>query len=405
MFDDFAHYLSYGSTDQATMRDLTTRYDGLIVPGTIAAFQAEGTRGFVLSLSAAESKPYAIDPRSPLFQTQLSAPKKSHSSLATLLGVDAEFGTKGWVPPEYWDDETARECAVRWVNFNSAFTSVAPKAFDKYAKRLGRTLPIDDASGPRFILAPYLAVDSAYVNAEGSSRLLWRASQHAAEDAGVSAKLRRVFAYEDPADMATEVLGSGEREAVLWVSDLDEFSQINVPRWRQYVAAVRSLAVAEVKPFALYGGYLSVVLRSVGLVGASHGVGFSEHRNHVELNSSGAAPARYYSTTLHRYLAVDLASELWRRDPELVVVQDGLADSRDPQEFTYHELMKHSVRSRSLEIAATSDYTIEDHATELRDAHATFVSKVEKYRWTPGLWKRIEASSSHLPTWASIASS
>jgi hypothetical protein len=67
----FEHYLSYGSTDQLTARNLTDIYDGLLIPGTVAAFQAEGTRGFVLTLSAAKSKDYIIDPRFPLFQNRL----------------------------------------------------------------------------------------------------------------------------------------------------------------------------------------------------------------------------------------------------------------------------------------------------------------------------------------------
>src|SRR2546430_165765 len=87
MFDSFAHYLSYGATDQQTARELTGFYDGLLVPGTVAAFQADGTRGFVLTLSALRRTRYVIDPRFPLFQQRLGAPKKSHESLALLFGV------------------------------------------------------------------------------------------------------------------------------------------------------------------------------------------------------------------------------------------------------------------------------------------------------------------------------
>src|SRR5438067_1190570 len=87
MFDAFAHYLSYGATDQQTLRDLAGSYDGLVVPGTIAAYQRQGTGGFVLSLSAtAAAPPYVIDPRFPLFQQRLQAPKQSHFALASLFG-------------------------------------------------------------------------------------------------------------------------------------------------------------------------------------------------------------------------------------------------------------------------------------------------------------------------------
>jgi hypothetical protein len=87
MFSGFNHYLSYGSTDQQTMRELSGLYDGLLVPGTIAAFQAEGTKGFVLSLSARSGEPYVIDSRFPLFQGALPKAKKSHIMLAAILGI------------------------------------------------------------------------------------------------------------------------------------------------------------------------------------------------------------------------------------------------------------------------------------------------------------------------------
>ena len=43
MFDtQFDHYLTYGATDQRTLRELQDSFTGLIVPGTVAAFQREG---------------------------------------------------------------------------------------------------------------------------------------------------------------------------------------------------------------------------------------------------------------------------------------------------------------------------------------------------------------------------
>ena len=57
LFEPFSHYLAYLATDQETYRDLRGQYDGLLVPGTIAAWQRQGTGGFVLSLSAAAGSP------------------------------------------------------------------------------------------------------------------------------------------------------------------------------------------------------------------------------------------------------------------------------------------------------------------------------------------------------------
>jgi hypothetical protein len=79
MFDLFSHYVSYGATDQETIRELTGAIDGrwcVLVPATVAAFQQQGTGGFILTLSAtAEAPNYVIDPRFPLFQHR-SAPRR-----------------------------------------------------------------------------------------------------------------------------------------------------------------------------------------------------------------------------------------------------------------------------------------------------------------------------------------
>src|SRR5207245_1020479 len=87
LFDSYSHYLAYGATDQETFRALRGAYTGVLVPGTIAAWQRQGTGGFVLALSATEqAPPYVIDPRFPLFQQPLKDPKASHEALADLLG-------------------------------------------------------------------------------------------------------------------------------------------------------------------------------------------------------------------------------------------------------------------------------------------------------------------------------
>ena len=74
------------------MKELREEYEGILVPGTVAAFQKEGTGGFVLALSASTAQiPYVIDPRSPLFQQPLPKPKKSHQSLKHILGLPSDY--------------------------------------------------------------------------------------------------------------------------------------------------------------------------------------------------------------------------------------------------------------------------------------------------------------------------
>src|SRR6266511_1278969 len=118
MFEPFSHYLSYGATDQQTVRDLTGAYNGLVVPGTVAAFQRQGTGGFVLALSATQAAAkYVIDPRFPLFQQPLSQPKKSHFALADLLGVP-ELVSITHPDPSDFVPERINTIARNWVRFN-----------------------------------------------------------------------------------------------------------------------------------------------------------------------------------------------------------------------------------------------------------------------------------------------
>lgn len=399
MFDDFSHFLAYGSTDQQTLRSLTDRYQGLIVPGTIAAYQADGTRGFVLTLSAAVDSPYAIDPRTPLFQYFNPTFKKSHLSLARILGIEDVLDEHSYVRVVDWTEERVHKVAAAWLDFNTGYTTLAPKAFAKYARRLKRELPQDEAKAPTWIFPPYLMVEQGDVASSVVNEALWHESLAAASAKGVEAKLRRVVAVTEPAGLASVIADIPESELVVWVDNLDETSSTE-ERLRGYALAIRDVSARGKKPFALYGGYFAVMLRAVGLRGASHGVGFSEYRNHVELRSSGAAPPRYYVQRIHRYLPVDLASELWRRNSTLVESYFPGFENRDPAELDYHELMKLSVNARQDEILRAADVPIGGHRAHLVESYEAYARDLTSIRLTEGLRKRITSNLMHLLVWS-----
>lgn len=399
MFEAFSHFLAFGISDQRTLRELTHEYDGMIVPGTIAAHQADPTRGFVLSLSAAENLPYAIDSRFPLFQSHLAAPKPSHLLLAEILGL--QIGRDGvWLSHANLEDDSLAVIAQRWIDFNTKFLGDQPPQFDKYAKRLKRALPHTEANGPRWILPPYLMRDPSFPDALELSQKLWDFSVIAATAKGVGSQLRRVVAVHDPADLADAAISSGQPQIVIWVSDLDEMKLENFSRLRSYAAAIKQISRSGIAPFALYGGYFSVMLRSCGLAGASHGVGFSESRNHVELKTSGAAPARFYVSRLHRFIPRDLASELWRRKRRLVECDYPGYVSQDPLELDYHELMQHSVHARRHEIDISESMTTEAYVAQLRDEKASFLRDLEDLPLPPALAKRASELPKPLGMWA-----
>jgi hypothetical protein len=371
----------------------------MVVPGTTAAFQAEGTRGFVLTLSAAEKFPYTIDPRFPLFQERIPNLRKSHLLLAGVFGIEKLVSEHGQVRPQDWSPAVEDTIVERWIDFNSNYTDLRPAAFEKYARRLKRELPQDQAAPPTWVLPPYLMEAQQYPQAWEISNRLWEKSVDIARATGHGDRLRRVVATWEVANLLPLGMSVGETEIVVWVSDLDELDLVRGQRLSDYARAIRRLADAGKKPFALYGGYFAVMLSSVGLVGASHGVGFSEYRNHIELPTTGGAPARYYVQRIHRYLPVDLASELWRRDPQLVASQYLGFRSADPLELEYHELMEHSVRARNDEIQKAQGVLPTQHVEDLETVFEAYRRDLAGVRLTEGLRKRIDQFIAHLPVW------
>ena len=335
----FEHYLSYGSTDQLTARNLTSFYDGLLVPGTVAAFQSEGTKGFVLTLSAAESKAYIIDPRFPLFQNILPTPKKSHNSLAAVFGDDTLVSEDAVPVPAGFGDERCRNIAQSWVNFNSGYTTVSSKHFAKYAKRLGREIEPTNRRLPQSILAPYVMASSTDDGWWNVSQILFTHTVNAARDAGVALPVIRVVASKSAASLNDLLESISGQRVFVWVDNLDELKSTSQDLM-MYGRAIRSARDRGQRTFALYGGFYSVAMASFGLEGSSHGIGYGEYRQWKELPSTGPLPARFYMARIHRYVSTDLAEFLWNRAPDLV---NSATYWGSPAALDYHELMAHSV--------------------------------------------------------------
>jgi hypothetical protein len=395
-FDPYSHYLAYGATDQETFRELRDMYSGVLVPATIAAFQRQGTGGFVLSLSATpEAPPYMIDPRFPLFQQALAAPKKSHTALAELLG-DPGLIVQGADPtPEAFSDVRVDAIAGKWVEFNSTYGVRENEKFDKYAKRLGEDVRPELAQGPEAILSPYFACDG--VNDpwwERSTRFFER-TRAALDGPGC---LRVVCARHSEA--LAELLGDigPPEQLVVWVSGLDEH-RAPAAELTSYRRAIQRAAELGHEPFALYGGFFSVLLGIDGLRGASHGVGYSEHRSWRELPEGGAPPARYYLRRAHRYVPQDLAQALHGISPDLTACRCPYCDGRPPVALDYHELMKHSVWCRSEEIQQWYDLDTATAADLLDTECEALTAQIRRASLAPRIRERALSSTEHLPVW------
>lgn len=390
----FIHYISYGATDQQTVRHLAGQYDGILVPGTVAAFQRAGTGGFVLTLSATEASPrYMIDPRFPLFQQRLAIPKKSHEALASILGAPELVRDRDPVPGDFHDDLIGR-VAAGWVAFNSGYTEEARKSFDKYAKRLGESVEPENRRSPHAILAPYLI-------SSRSSADWWAVSQRlfdATVAAATSGNVMRVVAAEDPRLLAACLGEVADERVAIWSSGLNEL-QATEEDLVEYGVAIHEASARGTATFALYGGFFGVLLRTVGLGGSSHGIGYGESRAWIELPQSGPPPARYYLPRAHRYVSQDLAYQLWTRDSSLVGCACAVCKGGSPLGLGYQELMEHSVLCRASEIDDWTEATPGAASARLSEEYVAYLGDLRTLSVAPGVLSQVERSVAHLPVW------
>lgn len=390
----FSHFLSYGATDQQTLRELRGLYDGLVVPGTIAAFQHEGTGGFVLTLSATvEGAPYVIDPRFPLFQQALPSAKRSHRSLATALGMDSLIRNEDPMPNDFTSDVIA-EIAENWVAFNESYRGGAGGKFDKYQARLDEPVLQRNAQPPNAILAPYFVADGPGDAWWHKSEELFEATTAAAVDVGVL----RVVAASSTKALASLLPTIGDHRLIIWVSGLHEL-QTSSQDLAMYLTSIRDATEAGASSFALYGGFFSVLCSTAGLSGASHGVGYGEHRSWIELPQSGPPPARYYLPITHRYVSQDDAQRLWNIDKSLIGCACSQCDAASPIELDYHGLMKHSVECRTTEIANWAGLDAHQAAARLDTQRKMLLDTVNAHPISPRFWRRVEGYVDHIPRW------
>lgn len=371
MFQPFSHYLGFGSTDQKTLAALAPSFSGMVVPGTIATFQHAGTGGFVLSLTAAiPGLDYAIDPRFPLFQQALPAEKKSHLTLAAAMG-DLQLISSSTPTPADFPDARLDVIAKAWSDFNTGYQTSAGTKFSKYAKRLGRPLSAQAAQGPSLIIAPYFVANDTTDGWWDRSRYLFDSTRAQAPS---GTKVVQVLAAQATGGLADLIAATPEDEFAVWVSNFNELN-VSAADLGDYRAAIATAASSQ-SPFALYGGFFSVLAASVGLVGSCHGVGFSEHRNWVELPKSGPPPARYYLPRAHRYVSVELAQAMYLANPGLIACPCVDCAGTSPLSMDYESLMRHSVRSRSSEITQWSALSAAAMKTQLNHELAAYVNDI-----------------------------
>jgi len=373
------HFLAFGNSDQESFRDREVRscFDYLTVPGTIAAYYQDATAAFVLSSGLR----YVIDPRTPLFQGEIVAPKASHYSLAEHHGEairqvlgDRKKRTSAAFEPSMFTPNVITDMTQSVVAFQRTYATrvnALQQQLSRYARlkaiALGEPQESSDvtAQPPSFILLPYFSAANSQDEWMAINRLVWMT---AADNLPEPTKLSAVVAVQDASVLSvalSTVPTSLSNTTFFWVAGLDE-RRSGAYELRQMARSVLEHSDAR-SLINLYGGFFSICLHYLGLWGFSNGLAYSESRDWPDLSSTGAAPARYYVRPLHAFLPPATAQALTEYDG-FFACPCPVCETRSIVELSYHELKRHFALARKweLEMVHTSDrQTVAQHLQEV----------------------------------------
>lgn len=419
----FQHLMAFGNSDQASFRDLRVRscFQTMTVPGTIASYYDEATAAFVLSSKI----PYLIDPRTPLFQDDLVAPRASHFTLAEWHGpsVLSRLPTTGPArfPASFFTPAVVSEMVAEVIARQRGYAANAPrvtKKLDRYARLLAQamqqqhaTVPAGGPSGPVAVLAPYFAVTGPNDPWFAVLREVWTQCAALADARSISPVLCVGPRLESGPSGTVTVDGVavlGELLATLppaladhcyvWITSFDEraVDEGQLRRlWRTVQAQPPGREVVN-----LYGGFFSVCLRYAGLSGFGNGLTYSESRAWPALASTGSAPPRYYLRDLHLFLPPAAAQAVVAAEPSFECPCGACAEVRAQGQtiasMPYHSLKRHFAHARQWELDLVANSAPASVAARLTDAKR----RLDAVRQV--LPKGISPQAQHLATWANV---
>ena len=154
------HYLTYQHNVQQFFRRHADKYDGVIVPMSIATSFPSGTYGFIRALCTRHSGvEYSIDPRNAMFQKRWNRDSvpEPHKKIAAAMGKPyAETGVTRPLAVDDFDAASIRDSVEKCIAFQKRFrmTEETDKKLRKYKKLLGLD-KLDELKVPQHLIPPY----------------------------------------------------------------------------------------------------------------------------------------------------------------------------------------------------------------------------------------------------------
>lgn len=279
-----------------------------------------------------------------------------------------------------------------WVEFNMSYEARQAGKFKKYAKLLDEDVNQNAVQGPSGIVAPYLVSDGDEWWLRSSALM-----DETVEAAPNGVEVLRIVATSGTQNLGVRLSEIEDEQVIVWVSDLKEL-EVMPTELVNYGESIRAAADRGQSCFALYGGFFSVLLASIGLNGACHGIGYGEHRSWPELPQSGPPPSRYCAPRFHRYIGQDLAYQLWSRDADLTGCSCPICKNGPPV-LSYHDLMKHSVFARQAEIQRWAGFELDEACDQLRRESAQLEKDLDAAELPDPLLGPVSRVTAHLSRW------
>ena len=349
----------------------------MTVPFSIAASFPSGTYGFLRALLAKDqTKRFALDPRSALFQQGWSRvnTREPHRKMAAIFGEP--FTTVGLQRPlaandfsKVAIDSVTKACLQYQLDFR--VLEEQQRKLAKYRKLLGiDTIP--KIANPQLLVPPYFRFGS--IN-DPWYEICMRSNEYAASivPADQLCPILHFGAWPNAPDwqiVARSLQQVGVKSLFVYPNNFKEH-EATESELSCYTDGIIALAAAEMTTTALHGGYFAILLEKKGLFGFGNGVGYGEWRD-SGYHRGGTAEIRLYIPKLHRFLDTASAQVLIDKNPEHFTSNSDLLSeyalaSKPLTLVSLQEALDHFMESRQQEINSVRDNPLSVLVTELRE--------------------------------------
>lgn len=353
------------------------KFDGILIPFSIAASFPAGTYGFLRALLGKDqTKRFALDPRSALFQQgwNRSNIREPHRKMAAILGEP--FTSAGLLRaltpqdlPAARISEITKSCIQYQLDFR--VQKDQRRKLEKYRKLLGiDTVP--EIANPQHFVPPYFRFND--VGDEW-----YEICMICVEQATTMVPANEIYPILHFAKwpttsqwktIAARLKKAGISSFFTYPNNFKEH-EAKEEDLQKYVDATTCVAAAGITSLALHGGYLSILMEKKGLSGFGNGVGYGEWRD-SGYHRGGTAEIRIYIPKLHRFLDPANAQALISRNLEYFTNDSDLLSeyalaNKPLTSVSLQEALDHFMYSRQREIETVRDNTLSDLTQELQD--------------------------------------